>query len=227
MIPIVDIHSNAKIHEKWELLSSSCPQLEISILENVVCFHHADIWGMDTGTLGQKQEILLGGILALSILRFGHGNWQSGHLMFVLLQRFELKVILKSCRGQGCFYRMSTSFLVLGHYRAIPESKGWSQQGVRGWNHLSLSHLGSEWILLRWWVLGGYAKVIRVLHLHLGASWNSRAGGRWADRYDGAWGRRSKTVNRVRACSYLPASDFSECKVCLCFGLVLLQWCFS
>lgn len=45
MIPILDTHYNAKIHKKSELLSGSCPQPEISNLEDVSCSHHADMGG--------------------------------------------------------------------------------------------------------------------------------------------------------------------------------------
>lgn len=74
MIPILDTHYNAKIHKKWELLSGSCPQPEISNLEDVSCSHHADMGGHGgrgcispphphVHRLGQRQEILLGEIL--------------------------------------------------------------------------------------------------------------------------------------------------------------------
>jgi len=38
------------------------------------------------------------------------GAGQAGHLEFVPSQCFELKAVLKSCQGQGCFYRTSTGF---------------------------------------------------------------------------------------------------------------------
>lgn len=64
--------------------------------------------------------------------------------MSVPLQCFELKVIPRSCQGQGCFYRMSTSFPFLACNRATPERKGRSQQGVRGVKSPALAPAGTR-----------------------------------------------------------------------------------
>lgn len=44
----------------------------------------------------------------------GVGPGLSGHLVSVALRCLALKAVLKSCKSQGCFYRVNTNFPFFG-----------------------------------------------------------------------------------------------------------------
>lgn len=116
---------------------------------------------------------------------------QSRNLMFVPLQCFELKVIPRSCQGQGRFYRMSTSFPFLACNRATPERKGRSQQEVRGVKSPALAPAGTRvdpppLVGPGWECSGQPQRGFCTFTCGLLAP-AERAGGRPAGRSGGAW----------------------------------------